>query len=259
MISWDCHAHAFGPLSHPIAERGYDPPEASATQGWLAARLSGLDRLVWVQPSIYSADNGAVLDALQAAPAQMRAVIAPPDDGVDLASLHAYGVRGLRLNLVSRGGNTIASLAPHLGAMRALGWHVAAFLDAADAGLLGRVVDAVGLPVVLDHFGGVGARGLDDPGCLDGLMTQVAAGRVWVKLSAPVQLEPWPHPRVGALVARLLGANADRIVFGSNWPHVGAEPRPDGGALVRVTRGWIEAAGIAPQRVFEANAEALYV
>ena len=65
-MSWDCHAHLFGPYdTFPLAgERSYTPPEATAAKYLALLQTLGLDHGVLVQPSAYSADHSLLLHAL---------------------------------------------------------------------------------------------------------------------------------------------------------------------------------------------------
>jgi predicted TIM-barrel fold metal-dependent hydrolase len=262
-LRWDCHAHAFGPLADfpAIPGRAYEPPAARPAAHLNEARAAGITGIVWVQPSIYGSDNAALLATLGAGSPAIRAVIAPPSDPTaDLARLDALGVRGLRLNLVSRGGNGIESLAPFHAGLVAQGWHVAAFLDGTDATRLRSVLAAVDVPVVLDHFGWAGGQSQPDRAAFGAVLDGLEGGRLWVKLSAPYQLcgGSIDCPAASALARDLLQANPDRVLFGSNWPHVG---QPGGirlGDLVARTEDWIAAAGIEPERIFSVNPGALY-
>ena len=54
-------------------------------------------------------------------------------------------------------------------------------------------------------------------------LTGVPSGNVWVKISGAYRTAPDPYdPRLGTLARRLVDANPDRIVWGSDWPHTPA-------------------------------------
>ncbi len=253
---WDCHVHAFGAVYPPAVERGYDPPLVTAAECVAEAAEAGFARVVWVQPSAYGMDNAAQLDALDAFPEASRAVIAPPPEGTDLAALHGRGVRGLRVNLLSAGGNGIETIAPYERAMTDLGWHVAAFLDATTTTALDDLLAATARPIVLDHF--AGASKADDPRAFDAVLRHMAGRRIWVKLSAVYRLGAVAPDVVAALVRRFVEAGADRLLFASNWPHVQQKPGYTTAALAAQMAGWIGQAGLDPERVFADNPATLY-
>jgi predicted TIM-barrel fold metal-dependent hydrolase len=260
---WDCHAHAFGPVTQfpAVAGRAYEPPKVRMDEHLHAAREAGVDSVVWVQPSIYGLDNAALLSALEQGPAGIRAVIAPPAVAgtSELRPLRDLGVRGLRLNLISKGGNTLETLRPFHTALVDLGWHVAAFLDATDGEVLQAVLGQVDVPVVLDHFGYAGgpAPTVD---AFSELYRHMDSGRVWVKLSAPYQLCAGAAScdAASSLAHELLRRNPERVLFGSNWPHVGQKTPSPFRQLLETTRSWIVGAGLDPVQVLGINPSTLY-
>jgi predicted TIM-barrel fold metal-dependent hydrolase len=90
------------------------------------------------------------------------------------------------------------------------------------------LVTASPVPVVFDHFGGAkAALGPQQPGFAD-LVELVRSGKAYVKISAAYrvsQLAP-DYPDVVPLAQALIAANADRILWGTDWPHpTGTPPR----------------------------------
>jgi predicted TIM-barrel fold metal-dependent hydrolase len=126
----DTHAHVFDAARYPYqATRGYTPPDNDVARLLAPHDVLGLTRGVAVQASVLGTDNRAVLDAASAHPARLRAIVAV-SEGVteaEIAAMHAQGARGIRVNLVDRGGMPFRSLAA-LGAVgdviRPFGWHV---------------------------------------------------------------------------------------------------------------------------------------
>lgn len=276
----DCHVHVFGgPEYRPAPRRGYTPHPATPDN--LCARLdaAGLAGAVLVQPSAYGTDNSCMLDALKG-PLGSRfrgvAVIAPEGPRAELDEMHRLGVRGVRLNLVSTGAAGPEQAARLIEAIAAriapLGWHLQMYADlpliARHAALIAR------LPVdsVFDHMGHPHAEGgVGQPG-FAALLELLAAGRSWVKISGAYHISPdeLGNPDVTGIARALVAANPDRVVWGSDWPHLGKhEPLPDGsppkaiyraidyGALVSVMAEWVPDTAVRA-RVMAANARRLY-
>jgi 2-pyrone-4,6-dicarboxylate lactonase len=255
---WDCHAHAFGAADRfpPIAERGYDPPRVFPDEHVSTLQSVALNRVVWVQPSIYGADNAALFDTLDRFPDISRGVAAPPSEADDsiLDTWHQRGVRGLRLNLVSKGGNRLADITPYVEKMKALGWHVAAFLDATDEAALKTVIDAVEVPIVLDHFGFAGDRPFPGVDAFHALIGWVEKARIIVKLSAPYAI----GSSAGSLAQSFLKANPFGAIFGSNWPYIGQSAKISLLDLKNSVSEWCDKASVKADLIFHENASRFY-
>jgi predicted TIM-barrel fold metal-dependent hydrolase len=244
--SCDCHAHVFGPPGrYPLAaKRGYTPPETPLEQYLRLLETLGVGRGVIVTPSAYGRDNAATLDALAGAGGRLRGVAVVDESAgeAELERLAAGGIRGVRFNLVSGGGVSLALLETMAARIAPLGWHVQLFvaLDALPA--LEPRLKALPVPAVIDHMGHVQAgTGLMHPG-FQALLRLVRHGS-WVKLSAPYRLSRrYPDfPDVLPYVRALLAAGPERVVWGSDWPHVGMweQPMPDDGDLVDLLETWM--------------------
>ena len=228
----DCHMHVFGPrgLYPPAAQRVYTPtPAPVAAWRAMAGRL-GLTRVVFVQPSAYGTDNGAMLDALREVGAHGRgiAVVADAADRAALEAMAAAGVRGIRLNMKTHGETDLRVLRQRFASaaerVAPLGWHIQIF---ADLPMIAAIADAIRVspvPVVLDHMGGArGALGLAQDGFRT-LLDLLGAGRCWVKLSGAYRVsDDEPGFADATPIARaLVAANPEQLVWGTDWPHIGA-------------------------------------
>jgi len=80
---------------------------------------------------------------------------------------------------------------------------------------------AAPVPVVFDHFGGAeAALGTGQPG-FDDLLALVKSGKAYVKISGAYRaskLAP-DYADAAPLAQALIAANAERIVWGTDWPH----------------------------------------
>ena len=263
---WDCHAHLFGPYArYPLAaERSYTPPEAIESQyATLLARL-GLAQGVLVHPSAYGKDHSLLLAALAAQPAWRGVVVVQPGDALSLAGLHARGVRGARFSHRSGAGANFAGSASFDG-LRALapaladaGLHAELWTDTRALQDIAPQILQLPVPVVIDHMGGFDANaGIDDPG-FRALRELLASGRVWVKLCAYRNLLTAPDPEAGrAFQQALIETRPDRLVWGSDWPHLRVTPVPDAQELLAMFRRWCGADAVA-DRILNDNPERLY-
>src|SRR5688500_2518645 len=97
----DCHIHAYAGRCPAPPEATLRPPDASVADYRALQASLGTSRVVVVTPSTYGTDNRPTLDALGAFSGAARgvAVIGESVTDQELESLHAAGVRGIRLNL----------------------------------------------------------------------------------------------------------------------------------------------------------------
>jgi predicted TIM-barrel fold metal-dependent hydrolase len=80
---------------------------------------------------------------------------------------------------------------------------------------------ALPMPVVFDHFAGAkAALGVEQPG-FSAVLDLVRAGKAYVKISGAYRASTQApdYADTAPLARALIAANADRIVWGSDWPH----------------------------------------
>jgi len=261
----DCHAHILGPLRRHgfVADRSYTPPEALLSDYRRLLAVLGVTRAVLVQPSVYGTDNRAMLAAMAEAGADFRGVAVVDADVAEgeLAVLHAAGVRGVRVNILFRGGVGLDALDGLADRIKDLGWHIQLLIDVSDCADFWRVADRLPVDLVFDHMGHLpAAKGVGDPG-FQALLALIREGRAWAKLSGPTRLSagdgpPWRDvvPFARALVA----ANPDRLVWGTDWPHVATwGAMPNDGDLLDVLADWVPDA-VLRQRILVDNPARLY-
>jgi 2-pyrone-4,6-dicarboxylate lactonase len=243
----DCHAHVFGPAArYPWSPaRGYTPPDCLLADYRHMLATIGCERAVLVQPSVYGTDNRAHLDALaEAGPAfRMVAVPAPDAPQAELERMAAAGVRGVRFNLVSRGGGSLDGLESMARRLAPLGWHIQLFAGPETLARIEPALAALPVPVVIDHMGHVTTDlGLDNPG-FQALLRLLRGGNAWVKLSGAYRTscEPRaPYRDVVPYAQALIEAGPERCVWGSDWPHPmhNGRPMPNDGDLADLLADW---------------------
>jgi len=248
----DTHAHVFGPSDrYPLNEdRVYTPPDAPFSAYRRLLKILGVQRAVLVQPSVYGSDNAAMLDALAEGGEAFRG-IAVVDIGVSdkqLKALHNAGVRGIRVNLLYKGGISLAMLGRLADKIKGLGWHIQLLIDVSDTPEFWRIADTLPVDVVIDHMGHMPAgNGVDDPG-FRSLLGLVADGKAWVKLSGPYRMTArghTPYADVAGLARALIEAAPDRMLWASDWPHPFVQiAMPNDGELLDMLAMWAPDAAI---------------
>jgi predicted TIM-barrel fold metal-dependent hydrolase len=202
----------------------------------------GFTRGVLVQPSIYGTDNRLLLEVLRARPDRLRgvAVLDPAAAASEARAMDGAGVRGFRINLLFRGGVNLDALEPTAAAVADLGWHAQLLMDLrALPDLASRLAD-LPVPVVIDHLGHFPAElGTEWEGFRT-LLALAECREVWVKVSGFYRLDPEPgRGAVEPIARRLIETMPDRLVWGSDWPHVGLTgAMPDTGDLLNAFLAW---------------------
>ncbi|HSV46411.1 MAG TPA: amidohydrolase family protein [Ramlibacter sp.] len=263
---WDCHAHLFGPYGRfPLAaDRSYTPPEAVQSQYLALLRRLGLAHGVLVHPSAYGEDHSLLLHALACQPALRGVVVVRPGGSMALNGLRDQGVRGARFSHRSAAGSNFAgsasfddlrALAPELADA---GLHAELWTDCRALAGIATEISALAVPVVIDHMGGFDvAAGIDDPGFRT-LLGLLETGKVWVKLCAYRNLlsaADWEAGR--PFQQAMVQANAQRLVWGSDWPHLRVTPEPDAVRLLDMFMDWVGNEATVRQ-ILDGNPEALY-
>ncbi|MDH7797223.1 MULTISPECIES: amidohydrolase family protein [unclassified Beijerinckia] len=266
----DCHCHVIGPTQR-FAQAAFsgDIPEAWLDRHAAALKTMGLSRAVIVQPSsVYGFDDAAFLDALRARPEAYRGV-AIADATVSDAQLEAWralGVRALRFVEIktatggrlpgSVGFDDLARLAPRL---RAFGMHAHIWADCETiVGQETRLL-SLGIDIVLDHMGKPNVeRGVDDP-AFQRLCALLSEGRLWVKLALCRNSRVLPdYPDLRPFHDALVKANPDRLLWGSDWPHLRmGDMTPDVGQLIGLLLDWIGDEDLA-RRILATNPTRLF-
>jgi 2-pyrone-4,6-dicarboxylate lactonase len=223
---------------------------------------TGFERGVMVQTGLYGNDNRFIVDALRAHPGRLRAIALIGEDVTDreLRQLADSNVRGFRVNRTARTGLRFDVARKLAGRVKELGWHVQFLLDVEDHPDLDELLGSFATEVVIDHMGRPDpAKGVDAPG-FRSLIRLLQSGRGWAKLSAPYRTSrlPPPYPDMTPFARALVAAAPERLVWGSDWPHVllGTE-MPNDGDLVDQIAVWVPDAAVR-KRILVDNAEQLY-
>ena len=242
----DTHAHviAVDRSAYPlVANRSYTP--VPATEGDYLAMLdaTGMDRGVLVQISVYGTDNRYMLEVLRRHPDRLRGVgvVSPDVSDHELATMHDAGVRGLRLNVLYGGGVGLDAADTLAAKIADMGWHLQLLLDARQLPELMPRLQKLTVPVVVDHMGHMPvALGTRHPG-FQALRHLLSEHGWWTKLSGAYRISELlsPHEDVTPWARALVEAAPDRLVWGSDWPHVAVAPMPDAGELRNLLATWV--------------------
>jgi 2-pyrone-4,6-dicarboxylate lactonase len=244
----DTHMHAFGPpdLYPSVAAPRYDHPRGGLQQYASVAAALGIERMVIVQPSFYGTDNSFLLKALKTLGAPARGVVTLPDTEVAsarLEDLHASGVRGLRLDffkmqdLGAGKSEYLQALRRAAGIAHSIGWHVELYSPGGVLRNLAEHLPDIGVAVSVDHMGYMkDGYGLTDTDFKQFVET-VKSGQIWVKLTGPYRLSSdtdWQH--ADEMARALIEAAPQRMLWGTDWPHIPDCSLDTGALLARLER-----------------------
>lgn len=237
----DAHCHVFGPMAQfPFSAKAkYLPRDAGPEMLFALRDHLGFARNVIVQASCHGTDNAATLHAIAQSQGRARgvAVVDPAIGEDELHALHAGGIRGIRFNFLKR----LVDDAPKdkfLEVARRLpaGWHVVIYFEADILEELRPFMDAISVPLVIDHMGRPDVTQGPDGADMKAFRNLLASREdIWFKATCPDRLDPAGDPwnafadAVGPLVADYPA----RVLWGTDWPHPNMQDAiPDDGHLV---------------------------
>ena len=210
----------------------------------IADRL-GLSRAVFVQAKPFGRDNACLVDAIRKfGPRNARgiAVVSNAVTDDELAALHAAGIRGLRFS-VWNPRNAVVSFEDCLPLSRRceqFGWSMQLHMSAAQLLRHADTIRSLRCRVVIDHMGRMDpVLGLRDP-AYPLLLELLDAGNTWVKISGPYLNtstgRPWDD--ASAIAVSLATYAPERVVWGSDFPHVTERDKPSEQELAELIAAW---------------------
>lgn len=261
----DCHIHLFGPASrHPFHPDSRYTSQDALPQTYFALQdRLGLAHAVVVSGGGYGISHAHLAEVLEQHPGRLKGVALLADDVPqgELARLDRLGVRGARFVSPGHRGS-LPRLSPALARrVHEFGWHVQFYPAGDDLLQFADALLALPNDIVLDHFAAIPAAGGIGQPAFQCLLRLLDTGRVWVKLSGPMRCTPgdYPYAPVTPLAQALVAACPQRLVWGTDWPHVNLNGRamPNDGDLFDLLAQWVPDAA-ARQRILVDNPARLY-
>ena len=262
----DAHCHVFGPMAEfPFSAKAkYLPEDAGPEQLFALRDHLGFAKNVIVQASCHGTDNAATLNAIAASQGKARgvAVVDPAITEDDLLYLHAGGMRGIRFNFLKR----LVDNAPkdqflEVAARLPKGWHVVIYFEADILEELRPFMDAIPVPIVVDHMGRPDvSQGPDGPDMRAFRRLLESRDDIWFKPTCPDRLDasgdPWNN--FASAIAPLVADYSDRCIWGTDWPHPNMQDNiPDDGHIVDMIPRIAPTAELQ-HKLLVANPERLY-
>src|SRR5262249_22434699 len=197
-----------------------------------------------VQTGLAGTGTRSIVDAIKAHPQGLRgvALIGEAITDRELEDLARAGVRGFRVNRTAKTGLAFDVARKLAERVKGYGMHVQFLLDIEEHPDIDTFLGSFATEVVIDHMGRPDPnKGVEAPG-FRALIRLLKSGRGWAKMSAPYRtsLQEPPYGDITPFAHALVAAAPDRLVWGSDWPHVLLESTmPNDGDLVDKIAVWV--------------------
>jgi len=241
----DAHIHVLD-ARFPTTDGAAVLPQATAADYALLQNRIGTTRVVIVQPKAYGTDNTCTLDAIARLGDGARgiAVVHPTVTDAELRRLDAGGVRGLRFSVWNPRDTvtTVEMIEPLAKRVAELGWHLQLHMSADQFVEHAAMIEKLAAPIVIDHVGRLPPQtGVAHP-AFAVIRRLLDRGNVWMKLSGAylnTVSGPPAYADASAIARAFAQAAPERMVWGSDWPHVTERQKPDDAVLFDLLADWV--------------------
>lgn len=237
----DTHFHVFEPGYPHVAAPLYTFPDGTVDQYLAMAEVLGLERMVLVQPTYYGTDNSLLRHVLKRLGPRCGGVIRIEENASDaeLDEYNALGVRAIRLDLFARATWPTEDIIAYVRRMAARatprGWHLQFYTPGTIVRDLLPFLADLEDTFVIDHMGYMTES---DPEFERRLLDLLRQGSCWIKLSGPYRVAKHkPLGVVAPLGRALVATRPDRLIWGSDWPHL-TDGQRDTGEILALLADW---------------------
>lgn len=223
--AWDCHAHVVGaPPDYPyVSPRQFTPYPVPVEDYLRVLDAVGFRYGMLVQISVHGTDNRYMIEAAKEHRDRLltTAVIDRATPERDLAAMKDAGVTAVRL-LEAKGGVGVGDLEWFDDQCGELGWKMQ--LCAPSARYLEALprLRKLRTTLILDHMGWFDVDETPEGPGFGAVLSLLRDTDTWVKVSGPFRLsrQTSPYRDTFPFVHKLVETAPDRLVWGSDWPHV---------------------------------------
>ncbi|WP_432415881.1 amidohydrolase family protein [Chromohalobacter israelensis] len=260
----DCHIHLYLP-GFDAQPGGPKIPELATVENYRQIqRWLSLERVVVTQPNAYQRDNRALLTALDQLgtdSARGVAAVTPEISDSELRNWHDKGVRGARIMNLPGGAVASDQMLEVEQRVRPMGWHLMVQFNGCKLDDYLAGLQRIEGEYIIDHIGKFMPPVSANDSRVDDILRLLDRGNAWFKICAGYEASQLGGPDyadVGAIAKRVIGHAPERIIWGSNWPHVGVprEQYPDDAEQLDALLDW--ASPEVRQRILVDNPTALY-
>ena len=240
----DAHFHVFEPGYPHVTDPLYTFPDGTVAAYLAMTEALGIERMVLVQPTFYGTDNRLLVDTLTRLGPRCGGVVRIEEDATDaeLDAFHRIGVRAIRLDLFARAEWPTADIIAYIRRMAARatprGWHLQIYTPGTIVRDLLPFLADLEDTFVIDHLGYMTES---DPDFERRLLAVLAHGSCWIKLSGAYRVAKYkPLSSVAPWGKALVAARPDRLIWGSDWPHL-PDGQRDTGEILNLLADWAPA------------------
>lgn len=233
----DCHMHFFDSSKYKAQEGGPPAPEEDAliSQYDLVRKWLGIDRIVVTQGNAYQKDNRCTLEALDHYGDKARAIVAidPTVSDFVLQALTNRGVRGARIMDIMKGAVGMDEMLAVNERIIPFGWSMIVQFDGRAIVDRRFLLEKIQGNYVIDHIGKFLEPVSIDSDEFKTLLRLVDRGNCFIKIAACYETSKAGYPSyedVAPLAKKLIEYAPDRVIWGTNWPHLmsnSAQDYPD--------------------------------
>ena len=205
-----------------------------------------LDRAVFVQAKPFGCDNNCLLDAIRKFGRSNSvgiAVVTNEATNAELKKLNDGGVKGIRFSVWNPNTAVVSfdDCLPLSKRVYDFGWNMQLHMSAKQLAERIEIIKQIPGKIVIDHMGRMDPNlGVNDP-ALPVLLSLIDRGNVWVKISGPYlnSVKGFPWNDSDELARKIAGYAPERIVWGSDFPHVTEKVKPDETYLTNMISRWL--------------------
>ena len=235
----DCHAQILGPTdTYPLNQNSDVKIDTYSTEEYAKFREDkNINRTVLVQPEHHGTNNTCLLDAISSLNThpgedktfQIKGIIKIESNLEDekLESLSNLGVVGAKFEM-RRGFSGLSwDEADRLAwRMNDFGWTVELYLDGSDIHEVENKINSWPGWLVFPHLGQFQRTVTTQQRGFTSLTRLIDRDKAWVKISAPYIVSPHDNlddQEVTEIITALVKWAPERLVWGTNWPHLEKE------------------------------------
>ncbi|RBO84759.1 amidohydrolase family protein [Marinomonas aquiplantarum] len=263
--SIDTHIHIYD-AQHPNLPGGPAiPVDAANLQDYQQVMTwLGIEKVVITQPNAYQTNNQVLLNAVQSMGEKARGivVVTPDTSEAELEKWHQMGARGARIMQLTQGAVRLKDLLSVNDKIATFGWSCIVQFNGREILEHASILNKIKGNFSLDHHGKFLPPVKINSAEFKQVLKLLDKGNCYYKIAACYESSATGGPDyedVADMTKAAIKHAPERIIWGSNWPHVSGTPEqaPNDARLLDLIQSWIPDERTR-QAIFVDNPERLY-